>query len=709
MGKNGFVWWTGVVEDINDPLRLGRLRVRIIGFHTENKTLLPTSALPWAVVLQPITSAATSGIGTSPTGAVAGSWVMGFFRDGWSAQDPVIMGTFAGIPEKLPVKTEGFSDPNEKYPTPEYLGESDVNRLARGDKTVFTVVDAKRQTRVQGVRTALGGAWSEPGTPYRAIYPMNNVTYSRSGHIIEIDDTSFAPRVHIYHNSGSFIEMHPNGTVVDKVVGDDFEIDMKNKKIVIKGNMTETVDGNKRELVGGGYSIEVLGNLNTLVHGDHFVHTLGNYYHKVNGSFTVAAGGKGMVVAKRLDINPPEITYESFPDLVSIKDAPPSRSSDVSTRGNVPESNKPPSNLSQVRKFDTQVGTLEKQKAAERKENASPAAEVAKQKSSNAVPSPSSSTVGSAASKVSVGTSEKVTAGTAESPIAQSGSYLLPSRKKDCVLYCTEVIKNTGGSDQDYQYCIQECEAYNRQIDTTSASMVGKDADCGSLGGLDVGGVLGPIQDAVGEVAGAIEGAISGIGEAITEGLEDLGEAIFGTKEERYCKEQANDTCYSSYRTQARYGSSWGAVVPPYSEYKKECLEAKGDTGLTLYEECLQWCKDNPEEFAEIMKEREGPPVPSLSPLNDLGSLLSSNIPLPGLPSIPCLGIGIATIASIGAGVAAGIAIADAVEGPGGVVAGVAGGVLTAAVVSSAISPSTTTIEPPEPAPIDNTADAGSF
>ena len=43
MGKNGFVWWTGVVEDINDPLRLGRLRVRIIGFHTENKTLLPIS------------------------------------------------------------------------------------------------------------------------------------------------------------------------------------------------------------------------------------------------------------------------------------------------------------------------------------------------------------------------------------------------------------------------------------------------------------------------------------------------------------------------------------------------------------------------------------------------------------------------------------------------------------------------------------------
>ena len=33
MGTNGFVWWQGVVEDRQDPLQLGRCRVRILGWH----------------------------------------------------------------------------------------------------------------------------------------------------------------------------------------------------------------------------------------------------------------------------------------------------------------------------------------------------------------------------------------------------------------------------------------------------------------------------------------------------------------------------------------------------------------------------------------------------------------------------------------------------------------------------------------------------
>ena len=62
-----FAWFTGVVEDIYDPEQMGRVRVRCIGYHTEDKTLIPTYALPWAIVIQPATSAAMSGIGRSPT------------------------------------------------------------------------------------------------------------------------------------------------------------------------------------------------------------------------------------------------------------------------------------------------------------------------------------------------------------------------------------------------------------------------------------------------------------------------------------------------------------------------------------------------------------------------------------------------------------------------------------------------------------------
>ena len=49
IGKDGFNWWVGVVENRMDPLQLGRCQVRIFGHHTENKQLLPTSDLPWCL------------------------------------------------------------------------------------------------------------------------------------------------------------------------------------------------------------------------------------------------------------------------------------------------------------------------------------------------------------------------------------------------------------------------------------------------------------------------------------------------------------------------------------------------------------------------------------------------------------------------------------------------------------------------------------
>ena len=128
MGKDGFQWFVGVVEDRMDPKRLGRLRVRCLGHHTEDKVKLPTSDLPWAHPMNPITSATVSGIGQTPLGAVEGTWVVGFFADGPSAQQPVIMGTLPGVPKSTSTGGKGFEDPSGTYP--KYAGESDVNRLA---------------------------------------------------------------------------------------------------------------------------------------------------------------------------------------------------------------------------------------------------------------------------------------------------------------------------------------------------------------------------------------------------------------------------------------------------------------------------------------------------------------------------------------------------------------------------------------------------
>jgi hypothetical protein len=110
-GKDGFVWWNGVVEDRKDPLFLGRCKVRILGWHTEDKSMLPTADLPWAQAIMPITSASQTGVGEAPVGPVEGTWVMGFYRDGELAQEPVMMGTMHGIPSDFAKQNIGFNDP----------------------------------------------------------------------------------------------------------------------------------------------------------------------------------------------------------------------------------------------------------------------------------------------------------------------------------------------------------------------------------------------------------------------------------------------------------------------------------------------------------------------------------------------------------------------------------------------------------------------
>jgi len=195
-----FVWWQGVVEDRIDPLKLGRCRVRILGYHTDNKDEgvgIPTEHLPWATPSQPITSAAMNGIGTTPMGPVEGTWVFGFFRDGKNAQEPVMMSTFGGRPEAVANPKLGFNDPKGVYPLATHIGEQedgtfigepDVNRLARGGGAKVVPLkgslktpsaedspslDRKRKSRTKSVPIADAGniRTTSPNTNNINLYP----------------------------------------------------------------------------------------------------------------------------------------------------------------------------------------------------------------------------------------------------------------------------------------------------------------------------------------------------------------------------------------------------------------------------------------------------------------------------------------------------------------------------------------------------------
>jgi len=103
-GKNGFIWWVGIVEDRDDPLKVGRVRARIIGWHTDNKSELPTDKLPWSQILLPTNGASLI------AGPKEGEWVMGYFLDGSEGQQPVVIGVFPGIVSDTTRKVTSSTD-----------------------------------------------------------------------------------------------------------------------------------------------------------------------------------------------------------------------------------------------------------------------------------------------------------------------------------------------------------------------------------------------------------------------------------------------------------------------------------------------------------------------------------------------------------------------------------------------------------------------
>ena len=378
MGKDGFVWWHGVVENRFDPLMIGRCKVRILGWHTHDKEDMPTSQLPWAYPLMPITSASQTEVGYSPTGPVEGTWVMGFFRDGEAGQEPVMMGTLGGIPESPSKTNVGFNDPRldidttlidssvpsgpkkgerrnpiegtlegvpykpktitlskgkpvqigeysatqgpppmlappERKTYPRVLDQPTTSKYARGSvdpsadvepdkdgtvgdlasksgslKSIIADKQSKSQLHFSAIASANSAtpSFSEPESMYEAEYPYNHVFESESGHLIEIDDTPEAERLHWYHRSGTFTEIHPKGTRVDRVHDDKYDMIWKDHRMSVGGSSLNNI-GNDYERLSGGGSIIRAGATST------FTVDSGKYDINVAGGGLIITAGIG--------------------------------------------------------------------------------------------------------------------------------------------------------------------------------------------------------------------------------------------------------------------------------------------------------------------------------------------------------------------------------------------------------------------------------
>lgn len=548
-------WWTGVVEDRNDPEKLGRCRVRIFGYHIADVNIVPTGDLPWAIPMQSITSAATSGVGNTPVGIVSGSWVVGFFLDGEDAQQPIIMGTIAGKPqtnrqtsakvkqsnefnntakdangniiydndgEPIPLrnsevtdktsfyplkesqintllfsisskvsenvaskegengelgiyqispaslinlgylrrpsggivdetstnddaawtgkdgirnkisfvnsaavqetsmlaliqkhynvlvrlgkiadntsapvvagllasahvvgpkdadkfdkkdlygtkardffyiansalqgedkdytqvfeeaqnylsdttnndpsqslnneelsKLSGFQDPNKKYPKFEYAGLSDLNKLSSGDTShlSFKIKENNRAENIQLARTSQ--TWDEPDSASSAVYPYNQVIETEAGHVIELDSTPNAERIHIFHKKGTYIEVDVNGSMVRKVVGDNYELMDRNNFVYVRGAHTLTVEGKTSILVKDNASIQVEGDLAVTGHGETIVQTAGTLGLLSENIIISAKKGLDIISDESINIQGKNINLHSKGGAFNIK------------------------------------------------------------------------------------------------------------------------------------------------------------------------------------------------------------------------------------------------------------------------------------------------------------------------------------------------------------------------------------------------------
>ena len=228
----------GKVEYILDPLKLGRVKIRVLGFH-DNRTngayKIATKDLPWSQVMMPANTPAINGIGSS-VNLLVGTLVAGEFLDS-TQQEFIVIGT-------LPTKTAGVADNNVRV-----QGEADPH-------------------------AAEPVATYQPPSTYAPVYPHNNVTEYESGHVKEYDDTPGHERITERHKSGTHYELSANGSKTEVITRDNYRL--------VVGHDTLEVYGNVRVIISGHADVAVAGNLTASVAGNIAAESKGNITLKTN-------------------------------------------------------------------------------------------------------------------------------------------------------------------------------------------------------------------------------------------------------------------------------------------------------------------------------------------------------------------------------------------------------------------------------------------
>lgn len=165
------------------------------------------------------------------------------------------------ISEGIP--RDGFNDASGEFPNQDYFYGSSINKAAKGE----TINELFSGGGDFGVPTLLPE--QRPSQ-----YPFNQVNESKSGHVIEIDDTPGGERVLIRHRLGHGLELRSDGSVLFSSVN--------NKVEITGGDETVIVEGNGNLIYSGDLNLHVTGDYNVTVDGNYNIKTAGNKTEEIH-------------------------------------------------------------------------------------------------------------------------------------------------------------------------------------------------------------------------------------------------------------------------------------------------------------------------------------------------------------------------------------------------------------------------------------------
>ncbi len=216
-----------------------------------------------------------------------------------------------------------MSYPDEFRRTPGSIGS--LEDVIPGDLQGSTTTGYSALNNPQNTQTVGGG---DAGVG--AQYPHSRTNVSRSGHVLQFNDTPAGERVLLKHRTGSAVDMLPDGSMaissngnlvltvmkdqtivihgsVKYEVNGDFDFDVRgnfnvkalNYNLNVEGNQTETIrgssrstiTGNKGTTVKGSTSLTTLGSITQTSLGNTSVISKGTLMSTSGSNMTIASGG----------------------------------------------------------------------------------------------------------------------------------------------------------------------------------------------------------------------------------------------------------------------------------------------------------------------------------------------------------------------------------------------------------------------------------